>query len=121
MNSIDNLDFKLVKAYTFPDKEAEKYNILAFFKEQSRREQAALNALTGDGTELEALRSLGGKKPQALRGLYGSADGSTSAPQGPLPAVGHTTVTYKCFPDLTFTDWMLIVIAVLLFLILITR
>lgn len=134
------LAVRMEKLYDFKDGEAEKYAVIAYFKQQEKVKNDLLNAAIGSqmidpehitlsqqvamgmtDKELEAYRQI------QISNKYGGQDTDVNInhkSKEPHRNIGNKTISMKggisksCF---TFTNLILCVIAFLLFLLLITR
>lgn len=128
MANIEDLSFRIEKKYDIADNSAEKYDILAYFKEQERAKNAILNAAVGG--------LLADDTPKPLSLSQQVAMGITNpAPETPAAVINNTiqqgkqkatqirqqAVRIMHKYDFSTTDLLLCIIAFLLFLILITR
>ena len=130
------LAVKMNKIYDFPDGEAEKYAILAYFKEQQRVQNEIINSAVNE--QLAATQNITLSQQIAMgltdkeleiykQNLINNRQGNNiNVSSESKEAFQHISTTNISMPDgagsgFTVTDLILCVIAFLLFLILITQ
>lgn len=132
------LAIRMEKVYDFPDGEAEKYAILAYFKEQERVKNDLLNAavnsqmLAAENITLSQQVAMGltdkeleAYKQTLISNKYGGEDTNINVNQDSQET--HQTISNATISmngklrNFTITDFILCIIAFLLFLLLITR
>lgn len=103
------LSFRIDKLYDFKDKEAQKYAVLAYFKEQEKAKNNILNAAATQDNNTPA--DTPAFSPRRISDIQ-------PAPTRQPDTTPHGGFVIKGF---TFSDLMLCIIAFLLFLILVTH